>query len=324
MVLDQFVKLSDAFPMPTEIRGDTLIWDHRELINLEKESVRLNLEIAGSDNIGSFIQLKGLSFLPNETGVYEIASTYDYSSEIRCAFDPNDKLVTPSRATDQSSGFEQNYTLFDEILEYTIRFQNTGNDTAFTVVLEDQLDANLDWSTFQPIIASHPYEVLLNNDGLVTFTFSNILLPDSTTNELLSHGFISYKIAAKQNLAENTLVENSAAIFFDFNPPIITNTTNNVMVSFLPTSTNTIELSSFDLLKVYPNPFDQQLYVNFEATENIENFSLHFYDLAGKLLQSLPLSSSEISTSKWEKGLYVFKLVNAEGNMLSYGKVVKF
>jgi len=146
--------------------------------------------------------------------------------------------------------YAENYSLFDETLEYTIRFQNTGNDTAFNVVLRDTLDKKLDWTTFRPVVSSHPYETLLNSkDGAVEFSFRDILLPDSTTNEPLSHGFITYKITPQQGLPEHTFIENTASIYFDFNPPIVTNTTQNVLVSELPKITSSsliyVQIKSF-------------------------------------------------------------------------------
>ncbi len=74
--------------------------------------------------------------------------------QIRCAYDPNDKLSFPNRRSE----YPRNYTLFKEEMEFLVRFQNTGNDTAFTVVIRDTLDKNLDWSTFRPLVGSHPFE----------------------------------------------------------------------------------------------------------------------------------------------------------------------
>jgi len=229
------ITLVDAEIEPQEIRNDTLLWNYEELFSLESKGLQLIFKIAGTDFIGDLIEVSALSYVEKEQGELELASTYEYRSLIRCAYDPNDKLVIPNRAFDTSAEYDQNYTLFEEQLEYTIRFQNTGNDTAFNVVLRDTLDKNLDWNTFKPVIASHPYEtVLKNKEGAIEFSFRDILLPDSTTNEPLSHGFVTYKIAPKQGLPENTRIENTASIYFDFNPPIVTNTTQNVMVSELP------------------------------------------------------------------------------------------
>jgi len=324
IVLDSLVTFVNADIMPTAINGDTLLWDYQELLSQENEKVSFDLRIAGTDFIGSFIQLKGLSYILNTSGQQELVSTHEFTSEIRCAFDPNDKLVSPQRVTSRSNEFNQNYTLFEELLEYTVRFQNTGNDTAFTVVIEDQLDDNLDWFTFQPIVSSHFYEVELDNAGLLTFTFSDILLPDSTTNEPLSHGFITYKIRSRVDLEESTIIENKADIFFDFNPPITTNTTNNVMVSVLPTMTTSIE--AIDLpnsIALFPNPFQHQLFIDATAVDLQNNYQIEFFDISGHMAQTLELSTTTISTTHWPAGLYTYRLVNTKGIAVEYGKLVK-
>ncbi|MEM1217059.1 MAG: PKD domain-containing protein, partial [Bacteroidota bacterium] len=161
--------------------------------------------------------------------------TFDFTSVINCAYDPNDKQVHPNRS--EQPPFTQNYTLFAEELLYTIRFQNTGTDTAFNVVLRDQLSGDLDWSTFRPGSSSHPYDVTLDDEGLLEFYFRDILLPDSTTNEPLSHGFVDFTISAREDLVPNTSIDNTAGIYFDFNPPIITNMVNSMMLEELPNFT---------------------------------------------------------------------------------------
>lgn len=160
-----------------------------------------------------------------ENGVTKIDGKFEYLAELRCAYDPNDKLVNPSRAG--------NFTQFDEKLTYTIRFQNTGNDFAKDVVITDLIDENLDLSTFQILGSSH-YENLSTTieNRLITFEFADIFLPDSTTNLVGSNGYVMFTIQPiAGNLSEFTNIENEANIFFDFNPPIMTNTALNVMVS---------------------------------------------------------------------------------------------
>ncbi len=156
-------------------------------------------------------------------------------SIINCAYDPNDKQVYPRRS--EQPPFDANYTLLDERLEYTIRFQNTGTDTAFNIVIRDTLSSNLNWATFLPGSASHPCEATLHDDGLLEFHFRHIMLPDSNVNEPGSHGYVNFSIFAKQNLPEGTPIENSAGIYFDFNPPVVTNTVNSVMEEMLPNFT---------------------------------------------------------------------------------------
>ena len=128
--------------------------------------------------------------------------------------------------------YPENYALIREDIVYTIRFQNTGNAEAYDVIIRDTLDADLDPSTFQMIASSHE-EVLsttLRNNQFLEFNFQNIFLPDSTSNFEESQGFVSYSIRANADLEDKTLIHNSASIYFDANPPILTNTTENMMV----------------------------------------------------------------------------------------------
>ena len=321
LVIDSLIELVEVEVEPEEIRGDTLLWSQQELIASEIEQINLQFQMPSADFIGEIIYLKALSYIENEQGDLELSSTYDYKSEIRCAYDPNDKLVTPNRLVE----YNQNYTLFDESLEYTIRFQNTGNDTAFNVVIRDTLDKNLVWETFKPILASHSFETLLYKDGQVEFSFRNILLPDSTINEPLSHGFVTYKILPKKDLPENTVIENTAGIYFDFNPPIITNTTMNVLVSELPKTTSIHTFQIEQQVKVYPNPFDNFVTVEQKVFETSNLPTLSLFDVAGQQVQSVILkdATQQISTAHLGNGLYFYRVINPDGQRIANGKVIK-
>lgn len=206
------------------VNDDGLLeWQFLDLSPGQSQRIRLNVMMP-DENFVDRLQEFAL-FTQSEAERH----TLRYSERLRCAIDPNDKQVSPSRPEASNS----NYTRFDETLTYTVRFQNTGNDTAFTVRIEDQLSANLDWGTFKPITASHPYTATLTENGLATFLFENILLPDSTTNEVESHGFVSFEIMTKADLEDFTAIDNTAGIFFDFNEPVITNTVSSTLVEFL-------------------------------------------------------------------------------------------
>ncbi len=155
---------------------------------------------------------------------------FESVQELVCAYDPNDKLVTPDRP--------DSLALLDEPLIYTIRFQNTGNDIADDVVVADTMDTNLDMSTFYVLDNSHPdqLQVLIDpdNEHIVNFQFKNIFLPDSISNEPGSHGFITYSISPVEGLPADTEINNTAHIFFDFNPAIVTNTTSSTLVDSFP------------------------------------------------------------------------------------------
>jgi hypothetical protein len=114
-------------------------------------------------------------------------------------------------------------------LDYTVRFQNTGTDTAINVVIKDQIDPNLDLYSFEPLASSHEMFINIEETGMVTFTFENIMLPDSNINELASHGFVRYKINLNEDLPLGTSIYNNAGIYFDANPVIVTNTKINTV-----------------------------------------------------------------------------------------------
>lgn len=133
--------------------------------------------------------------------------------------DPNDKSVMPSGITnDHLISAEADY------LKYTIRFQNTGTDTAFNVVVVDTITPQFLLNTFINGPSSHNYRYEIDSLPVVKFYFDNILLPDSNTNEEASHGYVSFLIKREPSLTNNAVISNAASIYFDFNPAVITNT----------------------------------------------------------------------------------------------------
>lgn len=141
---------------------------------------------------------------------------YAHCFDVTNSFDPNEKEVSPPSSIDTS----QNW------LTYTIYFQNTGNDTALHVYVLDTLDNAIDESSIQLLAYSH--EPLVQVMGkIVKFNFPTINLPDSTTDEPNSHGYVQYKVRIKDNTTVGTMIHNTGYIYFDFNAPVVTNTTFN-------------------------------------------------------------------------------------------------
>jgi uncharacterized repeat protein (TIGR01451 family) len=156
-------------------------------------------------------------FVNQLSSAIKVSNVAENCTENRGAFDPNDKSVVPV-GVGTSHFVEQGTTL-----EYLVQFQNTGTDTAFTVVVADTLSTNFNLSSLQMTATSHPSSWELKPNGLLTVSFKNIQLVDSFTNEKASHGFFKYQIRLKDSIATGTKLDNKAAIYFDFNPPIITN-----------------------------------------------------------------------------------------------------
>ncbi|MEO8770529.1 MAG: T9SS type A sorting domain-containing protein [Ferruginibacter sp.] len=167
---------------------------------------------------------------PGDTIKVQLAATYNSQSSsdstynvVRGSYDPNDKTSTPTLTPAQVS----NGTYID----YLVRFQNTGNDTAFTVVITDELDAQLQASSVQMIAASHP-ALIRRTGNLLTFEFIDIQLPDSNVNEPASHGYIRFRVKPLATLAIGSIIPNDANIYFDYNSPVLTNTaTTGIAIS---------------------------------------------------------------------------------------------
>lgn len=134
------------------------------------------------------------------------------------SYDPNDKTGYPN-------GFcAAHFIEAGQDIEYRIRFQNTGTAPAINIVVQDTLPLTLDPSTVQPGASSHPYSFELLGNGVLRFTFTDIMLPDSNASEPDSHGFVNFTVAQASSNTNGTLINNQAAIYFDFNAPVFTNT----------------------------------------------------------------------------------------------------
>jgi uncharacterized repeat protein (TIGR01451 family) len=315
--IDSLTTLISSNPQPDSINNNTYFWQFENLPPTYSESIHLVLQMPGVDELGTEVEFETTTFVQDSLGNFEECQLYKYLSTINCAYDPNDKQVTPPGV------FTENLTLFDEEFEYTIRFQNTGTDTAFTVRLEDQLDTDLDWSTFHPIAASHPYSVKLTESGLVEFLFENILLPDSTTNEVASHGFTKYRIQPLSDLEENTEILNTANIFFDFNPPIQTNTTLNTMVSEITSTEETFAIVKMD---VSPNPFEEEIQFQIGDLPFSNDATLTIFDVNGQRLQQFSVAANStiiaFNRKAFPAGIYFYQL-EIDGTHIKGGKLIK-
>ncbi len=234
------------------------------------------------------------------------------------SFDPNDKAGSPK-------GWGNEKLVFPNTeIEYKIRFQNTGTDTAYQVLIKDLIPTTLDVKTLRPGPSSHPYSWSIEENNSLTFTFHNILLPDSTTNLAASQGFVNFTIAQQEDLLIGTTITNTAAIYFDFNQPIYTNQTlHKVGTLFLgePTAIEEKE-NRLSNVRVFPNPFDWQ--TNFQIRNvQVQAVQLQVFDVMGKLIstEQFPSTTFEWSRNGLAAGLYTYQLILEDGSWAS-GKLL--
>ncbi len=163
------------------------------------------------------------------------------------SFDPNNKL--PDDCGTGAEGFIQ----ADKKIKFVINFENTGTYYAMNIVVKDILDSNFDISTFRYVGSSHQAvcDAKVVGDSIY-FRFTQIKLPFTAPE---SHGWVAFEIQTKPNLPPGTQLHNTAAIYFDHNDPVITNTTLHTISG--PTAI--VDLSNTDKLVAIPNPFTTSL-----------------------------------------------------------------
>ena len=158
-------------------------------------------------------------FRYDTTGTIQLATTDTVQTLITCAYDPNDKQVSPF-GVDSAHIVD----LSTSSLDYLIRFQNTGNDTALRVLILDELPQELERTSLRLNGSSHSItDLTLSSSGLLEVEFDNIYLPDSNVNEPASRGWVSFTLDVVQGQPNGTRISNTAGIYFDYNPPIVTN-----------------------------------------------------------------------------------------------------
>lgn len=227
---------------------------------------------------------------------------------IVASYDPNDKHVSP----------EGNIANNGQELAYTIRFQNTGSAPAVNVIILDTLSDNLDWNTFEFKSSSHNCNIQ-QEGNLLNFTFSNIMLPDSLHDETASHGFVSYKIKTKSNLPNTSEITNRAAIYFDFNEAILTNTTLNTIDISL--NVNSVDNGNV-AITVFPNPFKDftAILVNGASEQPL---TIEVFDLAGRsvIKQFSENNLIQLQAGNLASGLYIYE-VKQNNRVIGKGKMI--
>ncbi len=201
----------------------------------------------------------------------------------------------------------------NQAIDYMIRFQNVGNDTAFNVIVRDTLTNTLDPTTIELGASSRPYTFELIDSNILKFTFRNILLTDSLSNKAASLGFVKFRVNQKPNLKLGTQLVNKAAIFFDFNKPIVTSRTfHTVGTNFLISAVIDQPLANGLPIKAYPNPASEQ--TTFELQGDLHSPRSHFrlYDVTGRLLRAAQFEGKQYTFEREDlsKGVYFFSIEN--------------
>ncbi|MCW3083590.1 MAG: hypothetical protein JWP12_956 [Bacteroidetes bacterium] len=238
-----------------------------------------------------------------------------YQTTVIGSYDPNFKEVSP-----KGYGATGDITTADSVLDYVVHFQNTGSYYAQKVVVMDTLDADLDWNSLKPGYSDHPYTATMTENGVVKFTFDNINLDWKDRNDMDSRGLISYSIKQKAHLSPGTQIKNSAAIYFDYNAPVITNQTLNTIA----VNASVAEMKTNNMISIYPNPATEEITIAMEHAENIT--AINIYDLQGRLVQTEAVNKNntvqKVMIGNLMNGIYFIELKKTDGQKIT-GRFIK-
>ncbi|MBL7828684.1 MAG: T9SS type A sorting domain-containing protein [Saprospiraceae bacterium] len=234
-------------------------------------------------------------------------------SSVTGAFDPNAVYAYPARNGNPKDGGEI-IRYQDNTIVYQIFFQNTGTAPADLVVVRDTLDEQLNLASIRNITSSHHMKITTNQEGKeLVFRFENIALPDSTSDYAGSIGSIQYEIDLKPGVALGTEIKKQAAIYFDFNTPVITN--QNVLE--VVNSSKVAQLLPGNQIILFPNPAGAFVGFYSDGTSDVKVF-----DSFGRLMHTGQFENGlqQISSIDWPSGVY-FVQMETQGT-LKTGKVV--
>jgi uncharacterized repeat protein (TIGR01451 family) len=223
--IDPGLQLLSAFPAQANLVGNTLSWQYNNFKPFDTLVYKLTFDVRGvPGKYDHYISNSTATIFPIINDLVPADNADTLRQPLIASFDPNEKDENHADTITTLQVSNQDY------LTYTIRFQNTGTDTAFNVLVLDTLGNKVDLNSFQMLYSSNDYKLKIINSNILQWTFPNILLPDSNVNKSASHGFISYVIKPLKTLVPGDIINNTSSIYFDYNDPVQTNVSNTLVI----------------------------------------------------------------------------------------------
>jgi uncharacterized repeat protein (TIGR01451 family) len=249
---DNYLLIYDSCSNPNVVNnGSSLSLAESNFVPGQSNSFTAYFTVKPTDVIGDTVITKA-SITANALSIAD-----SIENVVSNSLDPNDKEATPQLTPEQVQKGKS--------IQYTIRFQNTGTDTAFNIVIADTLSSLLQYNSLQMISSSKPCKVTVDSN-IVYFEFLNVLLPDSTTNSIGSNGYVSFSVQPQPSVSSGS-IPNTAFIYFDYNTPVVTNTATTLIQD----GTVPLRLLSFTAL-IQPGTTNALLYWNTASEINTRSF----------------------------------------------------
>jgi|694.fasta_scaffold60355_6 Leucine-rich repeat (LRR) protein len=304
---DTVMDLVTATPVNTGSATNSLSWTYSNLNPFETREINLTFNINSPMETPAVNGGDVLNYSATIVGATDETPTdnvFSLNQTVVNSYDPNDK--TCLEGTTITPSMVGNY------VHYVIRFENTGTFAAQNVVIKDMIDTTkFDISSLIPQSSSHPFVTKITNTNKVEFIFENINLPFDDAN---NDGYVAFKIKTKPTLVLGNTFTNTAGIYFDYNFPIVTNTTT--------TTVATLGNQDFDFGSVFslsPVPAKNSLTISTKQTVVVSSVSI--YNTLGQLVQVHTNPNETIDVSSLQSGSYFVRITSDKGS--ANGKFLK-
>ncbi len=304
LTVDPLLSYVSASVAPTTVNGQVVSWNLASMVPGASTTIIVTVHTGSTVLPGTTI-IHYVQLNTAETDVNTANNQDDLHSFATSSFDPNEKLVDTNSITPQE-------VIDQRPIEYTVHFQNEGTAPAVNIVVKDSIDADWDLSTFEMVGASHPYTLTVN-DQVAIWTFANVMLPTSDSDELGSQGGFHYRVAPKPSVPLGGQLTNRADIYFDYNPAVLTNTT--VTTVELNTGIEAVGLGNG--LAVVPSPSNGMVNIRWNDVQ-LNNAHFSVMDALGRTVHTTNLSGvtgRSMDLSFLPEGSYVARLTGANGEV---------
>ncbi len=291
---DNLLSIIDVSQSGTTTTPTGFTYDFTNLLPGESRLIHVSLQVPTIPTVALGNTLTNVASISIPPGDINTANNTSILSQIIVgSYDPNDKT--------ESHGGKIAHAGFgaDDYLTYTIRFENTGTASAINVAVADLLDNQLEETSVRTVASSHAYTFERVGKNL-SWKFNGILLPPSVENTTIGHGYVVFQVKPKPGFAIGDVIPNSADIYFDFNPAIVTEPCVTEFVNALSTAD-----FAFSHFQFSPNPVTNTLFVSNDTT--IENLTIS--SVLGQKVYEKPIQAmlSEVDLSVLSPGIYLVK-----------------
>lgn len=299
---DSVLDLIASTPAFSGFGSNSLNWSFSNLAPFERREILVTMNLNSPVESPPVNANDILFFTASVTGATDEVpanNTAVLNQTVVGSLDPNDKTCV--------EGHSLSITDVGKDLHYVIRFENTGTANAEFVVIHDVIDTSkFQIATLTPLSGSHPFTTKIRNN-VVEFIFNNINLPfDDAHND----GYVEFKIKTKPTLTLGTNITNTASIFFDYNPAVITNTYSTTITA--------LGIQDFDfnnLFALSPVPAKNNLTIT--AKKDVLVNSISIYNMIGQLVQQNNKPDETIDVSELKTGTYFIKITSDKGTASS-------